>query len=245
MTYVERSVARPRVSDVLTELRDAQKHGAGVPAYTRWVNRRAARVLAALAVHIGAGPSTVSLVSAAVSALGLAVLLAAGVDAPVVAGVVTAILLALGYVLDSADGQVARVTGTSSRAGEWLDHVIDAIRTPAIHLAVAVVAVLADRGALLAFVALVHALVSTGQFMSQILAEQLVGRSRPVVTDGGVRRSLVLLPTDTGTLCWVFVLWGAPGAFTVAYVSLTIVAVLHSAVSLRRRHLELASGGTR
>ena len=50
-------------------------------------------------------------------------------------GICVALLFALGYGLDSADGQVARVTGASSPAGEWLDHVVDSIRVPSVHMA--------------------------------------------------------------------------------------------------------------
>ncbi|OAX67752.1 hypothetical protein A5N15_01010 [Rothia kristinae] len=50
--------------------------------------------------------------------------------------VIAALLFALGYAMDSADGQVARVTGASSPGGEWLDHVVDSVRVPAIHLTV-------------------------------------------------------------------------------------------------------------
>ena len=38
------------------------------------------------------------------------------------------LLIALNYVLDSVDGQVARLTGKGSPVGEWLDHSLDAIR---------------------------------------------------------------------------------------------------------------------
>ena len=54
---------------------------------------------------------------------------------PVVAVGVTVLLL-LGYALDSADGQVARLSGRSGPAGEWLDHVTDQARTVSLHMAV-------------------------------------------------------------------------------------------------------------
>ena len=41
-----------------------------------------------------------------------------------------------GYALDSADGQVARLTGGGSLLGEWLDHMIDSTKIAALHLAV-------------------------------------------------------------------------------------------------------------
>ena len=111
---------RPSFSDTLRALEQAQKPGIGVPAYTRWVNRRIARYF-------------VTAVSAAISAAGVIVLLTA--PPTILTGVIVALLFALGYGLDSADGQVARVTGASSPAGEWLDHVVDSMRVPTVHLA--------------------------------------------------------------------------------------------------------------
>lgn len=154
----------------------------------------------------------------------------------------TGMLLAAGYVFDSADGQVARLTGASSPAGEWLDHVVDAIRTPAIHLTVAV-SVLLHRPALLwlAVIALVFTVMSVGQFMSQILAEQLV---RKTGGDGqepnGIRKSLMLLPTDSGVLCWSFTLWALPPLFGVVYGALFIANFVHTAASMRRKYRKLA-----
>ena len=126
---------RPGFAETLRALNGAQKPGHGVPAYTRWVNRRAARVFAAGAVALGIGPNGVTAVSALLSAGAIAVLLLA--DPTVLTAVIAALLFALGYAMDSADGQVARVTGASSPGGEWLDHVVDSVRVPAIHLTVA------------------------------------------------------------------------------------------------------------
>ena len=103
---------RPGFSDTLRALEQAQKPGIGVPAYTRWVNRRIARYFAAAAVSLGITPNGVTAVSAAISAAGVIVLLTA--PPTILTGVIVALLFALGYGLDSADGQVARVTGASS-----------------------------------------------------------------------------------------------------------------------------------
>ncbi|MBD9231961.1 MAG: CDP-alcohol phosphatidyltransferase family protein, partial [Rothia mucilaginosa] len=120
-------------SSTLRSLEAAQKPGIGVPAYTRWVNRRVARYFAAAAVALGITPNGVTAISAACSAAGLIVLITCPPTVGV--GICAAMLFALGYGLDSADGQVARVTGASSPAGEWLDHVVDSIRVPSVHMA--------------------------------------------------------------------------------------------------------------
>ncbi|GAB3616270.1 CDP-alcohol phosphatidyltransferase family protein [Okibacterium endophyticum] len=228
-------------TSALHGLEQAQKPGEGVPAYTRWVNRRLARFAAAAAHSMGWSANTVTAISALFS-LGAIVLLLTVPPAPLV-GVAIAVLFAIGYVLDSADGQVARLGGGGSRAGEWLDHVVDAIRTPAIHLAVLVGAMRAEAPVWLLGVALLYTLVSVGQFMSQILGEQLRradGLPQAPAT-GGALRSVLLLPSDMGTLCWVFALWGFAPVFAAAYTALFAVNALHSALSMRRRYRELSA----
>jgi CDP-alcohol phosphatidyltransferase len=50
---------------------------------------------------------------------------------------ITALALALALVLDTADGRLARLQGTSSAFGRWLDQVLDELADLAIHAAVA------------------------------------------------------------------------------------------------------------
>ena len=224
----------------LAALAGAQKSGAGVPAYTRWVNRRGARLVAAAAHRAGWTPDGVTAASAALSAAGLA-LVALGPTGPL-SGLPIALLLAAGYLLDSADGQLARLTGTGSIAGEWLDHVVDAMRTPALHLAVLVGPARTMPGATwIGAVAIAYCIVSVGQFMSQVLAEQLAGRVHRAETGRGVRKSLLGLPVDTGVLCWVFLLWGAPIAFAVAYTLLFAINAAHAVLSMVRKHQHLTA----
>lgn len=164
---------RPGFRDNLARLAHAQKPGGGVPAYMRWVNRGAARSIAAASAVVGLTPNGVTAISAVFTAMGLTVL----VVAPMMwgTGVVVAILLALGFAFDSADGQLARLTGVSSPAGEWLDHVVDAIRTPTVHLCVAAAVIIHHPEWMWAVaIAACFAVLGTGQFTSQLLAEQLV-----------------------------------------------------------------------
>ena len=83
---------------------------------------------------LGIGPNMVTLLSAVTTAAGLVLLVVAPVS--LATGVGVAALFVLGFALDSADGQVARLTGSSSPAGEWLDHVVDAGKMVAVHAAV-------------------------------------------------------------------------------------------------------------
>ncbi|MEE3703953.1 hypothetical protein V2H43_11125, partial [Pasteurella multocida] len=103
--------------DVHRRLASAQKgHARGAPAYSVYVNRRLGRVLAAAAFGWGWTPNRVTAVSAAHSFAALVLLLA--LPPAWWTGVLVAGLLVLGYAWDSADGQVARLRGGGSLAGE-------------------------------------------------------------------------------------------------------------------------------
>jgi phosphatidylglycerophosphate synthase len=233
--------SRPTFTQALQLLNTAQKPGHGVPAYTRWVNRRLGRLAAAAAASFGISANGVTVLSAACSAVAIVCL--AFTSASAWMGISIAVLLAAGYALDSADGQVARLTGSSSPAGEWLDHVVDCVRVPAIHLAVLVG--IWQAGVLpvwTMWLPLAYALTSAGHFMSQILAEQLLkGKAGNNKAPAGTLRSWLLLPTDMGTLCWVFVLWGNPQLFIAAYGALYLLQLPVFAVSVRRKYRALSS----
>lgn len=258
-----RAIDKPAFSDVKAKLKFAQKSGAGVPAYTRWANRGMARGVAALCASWGWSANAVSAASALTSFSGLLLLVLLPVTP--LTGLLVAVLLAAGYVLDSADGQVARVTGTGSLAGEWLDHVIDAARTPAVHLFVAAGFIHLYGGAAWQWwIPLLYCILSACHFMSQILAEQLLRdaaprdtaptqsvQHRPGVTtpaqsgqstpSKSVPRSILMVHTDTGTLCWLFVAWGFPPVFLGLYILMFSANTLTAAVSLLRKFRTLRS----
>lgn len=236
-----RKGARSRFRDNLAALAHNQKPGGGVPAYMRWVNRRVARGIAATAATLGLTPNQITAISAGLSFLGLAVFVAS--PASWGTGALVAILLALGFAFDSADGQVARLTGTSGPAGEWLDHVVDGIRSPAVHLSIAAAVMLhqPEEVQWVVPIAACFSVLAVGQFTSQILAEQLVRNGKGEVPEGtGVGKSFLLLPTDTGVLCWAFVLWGEPVWFAWAYGALFAMNLLHAAASMRRKYRKLS-----
>lgn len=125
-----------RFTAAVRELAAAQKPGAGVPAYTRYVNRPLGRLVAAAASVVGATPNQVSAASGVLSLVSIAVLAVFPPSWPL--GLAVGLGLIMGYVLDSADGQLARLGGGGSFRGEWLDHVIDSARMPVVHMGVLV-----------------------------------------------------------------------------------------------------------
>jgi phosphatidylglycerophosphate synthase len=211
------------VAQTVRRLSSAQKGAAGAPAYSRFVNRPAGRVLAALAHRAHLTPNAVTGLSAVATLSGLAVLVT--VRPSWWAGPVVAASLLLGSALDSADGQLARLRGGGSPAGEWLDHMVDAVKASSLHLAVLVGLFrfgTVDSGALL-LVPLGYCVVDAVTYFGTMLNESLRARhgaptrAQPSAVRAGIRRSLLNLPTDYGLLCLVLALVGLPAVFLPAY----------------------------
>lgn len=203
----------------------AQKgHARGAPAYSVYINRRIGRVLAALAYRVGMTPNQVTGVSALHTFAAFAILIAA--PAQWWTGVLVALLLVLGYAWDSADGQVARLGGGGSMAGEWLDHFVDAVKIASLHLAVLLGLYLHTplRDTAWLIVPLVFSVVAVVTFFGMLLNDLLKGKKGVASTHarggGTFLRSMILAPTDFGVLCLVFLLWGWTTGFLVGYAAL-------------------------
>lgn len=208
----------------LRSLQQAQKSSKGVSLYSRWVNRPLGRVFAAAAVSVGLSPNGVTAVSALVTAAGLVLLVAAPVS--VATGIGVAALLVLGFALDSADGQVARLTGRSSPAGEWLDHVVDAGKMVAVHAAVLIALWRDDAATGWLAVALGYQFVSV-VFFAALTLFSLLRRGAPAGASApSTARAIALLPADYGILALSFVLWGAQPVFLIVYAALFAATTL-------------------
>ncbi len=213
----------------LRRLSGAQKGAAGAPAYSRFVNRRLGRVFAALAYHAGLTPNAVTALSAASTAAGIA-LLALVAPSPLM-GLGVAACLVLGYALDAADGQLARLRGGGSPAGEWLDHMVDAAKSSSLHLAVLVGLYRStDVDPVVLLVPLGYCVVDAVTYFGTMLNEALRAqhgvptRAQPTAQRVGIGRSLLTLPTDYGLLACTFVLFGWTGAFVPVYTVLFLAA---------------------
>lgn len=218
--------------EALARLSSAQKSAKGAPAYSRFVNRRLGRYLAAAAYRLRLSPNQVTGISALCSAAGIAVLALLPPSPPM--AIAVCLTLVIGYSLDSADGQLARLTGRGSAAGEWLDHVVDCAKIFALHAAVLVSWFRfrsPDPWQLM--IPLGFGFVATVLFFGMILRDQLREQARHSAASGestsapagrmsdsappSTVRSILVLPTDYGLLCWVFLLYGAPAVFVLAY----------------------------
>ncbi|MFH8569467.1 CDP-alcohol phosphatidyltransferase family protein [Streptomyces sp. NPDC017993] len=235
----------------IRELSAAQKSAKGVSLYSRYVNRPAGRILAAVGYSMKLTPNQITLISAAFTLLGGTLIATLGPSPAVALGVFVA--LVLGFALDSADGQLARLTGTGSPAGEWLDHVVDCAKMLALHMAV-----LISFYRHFDFSAPVYLLVPVAfqfaavmVFFGGILTEQLKRAERlksaagapAVVAPASTLRSVALLPVDYGVFCAIFLAFGSRDLFVTLYCVLLAAHVLFMVAFLAKWYRELAAPG--
>ncbi len=237
-------------SQTLARLSSAQKAAApGAPLYSLLVNRRLGRYLAAAAFRRGLTPNAVTGISAVFTFAGIGVL--ALVPPMWWSGLTISVLLVIGYALDSADGQVARLRGGGSLEGEWLDHVIDSFKIASLHLAVLVMMFrYLEMTAGWFLVPVGFTVVASVGFFTMILNDQLkrvhaLSSGLPPVPRPGrsTLARLALLPTDYGLLCIMFVLLAVPTVFVWVYTLVFVANALHLALALRKWRRDLRSLG--
>lgn len=226
-------------ASLLKRLPSAQKSAKGAPAYSRFVNRRAGGYLAVIAYRLGLTPNQVTIISGLCTGIGIALI--AVLRPSVGEGVGICLALVVGYALDAADGQLARLRGGGSVAGEWLDHVIDSAKIASLHLAVLIAGYRYFHlpvGWLL--VPLGYSAVATVAFFAMTLNDQLRRtKGLPATTvqtaaRPSALRSLLVIPTDYGLFCLVFLVWGLRDVYAVIYGLLFLANAGFLALALRK-----------
>lgn len=231
--------------DAVTRLRAAQKPSKGAPLYSLLVNRPLGRLFAAAAYQLRMSPNQVTLVSALFTYSGIVVLALAPVA--MWTGLVVCVLLVLGYALDSADGQVARLTGGGSLVGEWLDHVVDSGKIATLHVAVLVAFYRAGADALWLGVPLLFMVFYVVHFFGMLLTELLARlyraeRALPKAEpSASLAMSVLKLPTDYGVLCLAFVAWGFVPLFRWVYLLLALAMVGYTVLVLGKWYREVSA----
>lgn len=235
------STQRPGFSDNLAALRHAQKPSRGTAAYSRYVNRPTGRLVAAWAHSIRMTPNQATAISATLSGSGIGLL--AFVQPTWAVGVLIAVLLAAGYVWDSVDGQLARLRGGGSKAGEWLDHTIDCFKTVSLHLAVLIswYRFAPITNDLWLLVPIAFTIIASATYFGLILLPTLrveKPEQQPQPAEPWWR-AFVILPIDYGLHCWIFVLLGWWTGFAVVYTAVAALCGLALVAALRKWWREL------
>ena len=204
----------------------ASRKGGG-PVYTRYVNRTLAMPLTLLFWKLGLSPNTISVLSFGITHLALLLLLLLPTTPAVC--VTAYLVLVLGFVTDSCDGQLARVTGRSSRLGDWLDHSLDMLKLLNIHMILGYVALQQSMQHELpltpVFVATFLCLLSqpslfyVTSFASQVVAHRPATHQPRSGTGGRWLASLIGNGVDYGLFIMIVLLLPWPEIFVPVYLA--------------------------
>ena len=250
ITYSETNAGT--FSGALAKTSGVQKTSKGAPAYSRFINRRLGRYLAAGAFALRMTPNQVTFVSAMFSFASIATIALVRPSGLMAAGVTFGLLL--GYALDSADGQLARLRGGGSVAGEWLDHMVDCAKIASLHLAVLVSFYrffhIARPESL--FLPGAFEIVAAVFFFGTILTDQLRRAQGPPGQPAAAAdhhaplwRSLVVLPTDYGLMCLVFATVAFPRVFMTLYALLFLGTFVFLVAVCVKWYREISAFGRR
>ena len=220
-----------------------QKPARGVSLYSRYINRPLGRRFAALSAWLGLTPNGVTVVSAIMTA-GAALLIA--IPRPsLISGLGVAALLVLGFALDAADGQLARLLHRASPAGEWFDHVVDAGKAVCLHGAVLIAAYRYFTPDLwwllvpLAYQAL-SVVVQAGGTLRELLGRIARGGTAKPPADRRRWAPIILLVADSGVFGLIFLTWGWPLIFMVVYSAFFVANLCVGAALLMKWMRELS-----
>jgi phosphatidylglycerophosphate synthase len=189
------------------KLSRAQKRSDVALPYTLWINRPIGRFFAVIAHKLSLTPNFVSFISLLFSVIGFLYLILIQ-DKEIIPTIFGVSILLFAYALDSADGQLARLTNIKGPSGEWLDHTADSIKTPMFHLSVFLVIYQIEGGLnlqVMIFFLMISAFAS-GKFFSSEIKEKMMANREKVNPGGGYIRSFLLAPFDYGFLCFIFIL---------------------------------------
>jgi len=133
------------------------------------------------------------------------------------------LLVALNYVLDSVDGQVARLTGQGSAVGEWLDHSLDAIRLVLVNAFLINLIFNNSQIDFPSFFIFFCIIGQVGLYVAGILREKIL----KVDVSSDIKNSksysklvfLALTPADYGIFIMLFILTANPDLLAIAYMA--------------------------
>jgi hypothetical protein len=135
-----------------------------------------------------------------------------------------------------------------SRSGEWLDHVVDSIRLPLAHLAIAVCLYFAAAPLWAVGASLGFSIIASVWFFAATLATQLLDRSHPKPTSQPPSAapstaptwvSFAKLPFDTAALFFLVLFLPLMPVFLIGYTALLVLTLAAALIALRRKYASL------
>jgi phosphatidylglycerophosphate synthase len=203
--------------------RAARAHRSGGFLFTKYLNDRLASSFAALAIRCGIHPSVVTLIDLAI-AVGASVLVIAEADQARqwwLPGLVACLSWQLSYVLDCADGQVARASGAKSDFGARLDSLVDFLSHCAVICALLTVLARWSDAPIPLIVACAALWPVNLLIVTLARTDGNIGHS---FTDGGHGFALIKMVRDTGFLLFVIGLWLFTDPKSIIYPVIVITA---------------------
>lgn len=225
-----------QLAAVTASLNSSNKVRDGVLPYTRYVNRPLARPIVRAAFLLGISPNALTLISGALSVVSFGII-AVSTNIQPLHGIVLSGILLLAYAMDSADGRLSRVLGSSSPMGEWLDHSLDGIKLCFAHAAcLAFLMMNSDMMAKpAALVGMVILAAVVGNFTANLLREKVCPASSEYVEQSKssmrVLRQVLFTPLDYGVFCMIFILLPWPALFCLVYIAWGMAASLKALLS--------------
>jgi len=140
------------------------------------------------------------------------------------------VLVVLNYVLDSVDGQVARLTKRGSPLGEWLDHSLDAIRLILVNIFIINI-ILNSKVESVPIIVLFSCLVGqVGLYVVGLLREKIlklnISQEIKASSNYGKVIYFLLTPADYGVFITIFILSANPVLLAYIYVFFGIYNIL-------------------
>jgi phosphatidylglycerophosphate synthase len=216
--------------------RRARAHRGNDDLFTRLVNDRLGWSVAAVGIRLGIHPSVITLVDLSLAMIASIVVITHAGEAHRwwTPGLIAFIGWQLAYVLDCADGQVARATGKKSEYGARVDILVDFSVHSSIVCSLVIVIVHASHGAMLLLA--MFATTWPVNLITWVLsrADGNVGHSFTRTKSGLI--GILRLARDYGFVLFVFSGWlvVAPQSVVIPVIVVTCINVVFLAASIAR-----------
>lgn len=216
--------------------RRARAHRGDDHLFTRLVNDRLGSSVAAVGIRLGIHPTVITLVDLSLAMIASIVVITQADEAHSwwTPGLIAFIGWQLAYVLDCADGQVARATGKKSEYGARVDILVDFAVHSSIVCSLVSVIIHASHGSMILLA--VFATTWPVNLITWVLSrtDGNVGHSFTHTKSGLI--GIVRLARDYGFVLFVFSGWlvVAPQSVIIPVIAVTSINVVFLAASIAR-----------
>lgn len=152
----------------------------------------------------------------------------------------------LNYILDSCDGQIARLTGKGSSLGEWLDHSLDALRLLLVNIFIIAFIIQSGIDYINIYLIFLSLFSQVGLYVVGTLRQKVLKKDYSKKVRDGKAGNLItalLSPLDYGVFIFLFLLLSSPQTLMYSYIVLglygfciLILMMLYIFISSKMEH---------